>query len=122
MELPAGLISDALWGEDSGRGLRAAGARVRAARAGAADPQDDDGDARFGTLLRTAFAWAARAARAKVRSPATAPRSLRSGILRGHTKLERFTGPVLEEATGTGRRSCARSRCAVATTGRSTSW
>jgi hypothetical protein len=98
MELPAGLISDALWGEDSGAGLRAA-VRECALRVLARPPaQDDDGDARFGTLLRTAFAWAAESGAGEGAVARNRAAILALGILRGHTKLERFTGPVLEEA------------------------
>lgn len=94
MELPAGLLADALWGEDSGAGLRAA-VRACALRVLDRPPAEDDGDARFGALLRTAFAWAAEEGDPVERNRAAV---LALGILRGHTKVERFTGPVLEEA------------------------
>jgi hypothetical protein len=97
MELPAGLMADALWGEDSGAGLRAA-VRECALRVLAQPPAEDDGDARFGTLLRTAFAWAAEGGAGEGAVARNRAAILALGILRGHTKLERFTGPVLEEA------------------------
>lgn len=93
MDLPPGLLAETLWGEDSSPALRDA-VRACALRLLAA-PDAGDGDARFGAMLRGAFAWAAEGDDPVARNRAAL---LALGILRGHTKLERFTGPVLEPA------------------------
>ncbi len=96
MELPPGLPASLIWGEGSNEEMRLA-VKSHVERLLHAAPRLPGGERRFGAAVEVAFAWARQ--RSATGSPVLEKRAalLALGILLGHSRLEDFVGPVVEE-------------------------